>query len=62
MDLGTININVESGSYHSIDHFCSDVKLTFNNAMEYNENGSVVYNMAEELMVKFMEDYEKLRK
>ena len=61
MDLGTISKKVESGAYHTIEEFSFDVRLTFNNAMQYNENGSVVYNMANEMMDRFTGDYEKLR-
>eukprot|EP00978_Attheya_sp_CCMP212_P043915 scaffold294920_cov59-Attheya_sp.AAC.5 len=60
MDLGTIQKKVEAGSYHSIGDFASDVRLTFDNAMMYNEDGSVVYTMADELRTKFIADNEKL--
>ena len=38
---------------HSIDDFRADVCLTFDNAMQYNEDGSVVHDMAKELKQKF---------
>lgn len=60
MDLGTINKKVESGHYHSIEEFAVDVRLTFDNAMTYNEKGSVVFDMATELKTKFTEDHKKL--
>jgi hypothetical protein len=60
MDLGTIQKRLENGGYHSIEEFEADVVLTFDNAMTYNENGSVVYTMANELKVKFAIDYQKL--
>jgi len=59
MDLGTIGKKLEGGAYHSIEEFASDVHLTFDNAMRYNEDGSVVHGMAKELKVKFQEDHEK---
>ncbi len=37
MDLGTIRKRLERNYYTSIDAFASDVKLTFTNAMTYNE-------------------------
>ena len=60
MDLGSIQKRLENGAYHTIEEFETDVILTFDNAMTYNENGSVVYTMANELKVKFAIDYQKL--
>jgi Bromodomain/TAZ zinc finger len=60
MDLGTVQKRLENGLYHSIDEFASDVNLTFDNATTYNEDGSVVYNMATELKTKFSLDLRKL--
>lgn len=60
MDLGTIQKKLESGQYHAIDDFHTDVHLTFDNAMLYNEDGSVVYDMAKELKTKFVADYKKM--
>jgi E1A/CREB-binding protein len=60
MDLGTIQKNLEAGSYHSFDDFKSDVRLTFENAMKYNEEKSIVHEMAKQLKKKFEQDYKKL--
>ena len=60
MDLGTIQKKLEGGQYHSIEDFSVDVHLTFDNAMLYNEDGSVVYDMAKELKIKFASDYTKM--
>jgi len=60
MDLGTVNKRIENGSYHFIEEFEADVRLTFENAMTYNEEGSVVHDMAKELKEKFAVDYKKL--
>lgn len=60
MDLGTIQKKLENGAYHSIESFRADVDLTFDNAMTYNEDGSVVYDMAKELKIKFEADMKKL--
>jgi Bromodomain/TAZ zinc finger len=62
MDLGTIQRKLESGTFHAIEDFAADVYLTFDNAMTYNEDGSVVYDMAKELKVKFEGDMKKLMK
>lgn len=56
MDLGTIQKKLDrgdNGQYHSLDDFCGDVHLTFDNAILYNEEGSVVHNMAQELKDMF---------
>jgi hypothetical protein len=60
MDLGTVHKKLDNGAYHAIDDFHNEVNLTFDNAMAYNEEGTVVYDMAKELKVKFEADYEKL--
>ena len=62
MDLGTIQKKLESGSYHSFEDFRSDVRLTFENAMKYNEERTVVHEMAKELKKKFETDFKKLMK
>lgn len=60
MDLGTIQKKLEKGEYHAIKEFQGHVNLSFDNAMTYNEKGSVVYDMAKELKTKFEADYKKL--
>eukprot|EP00563_Minutocellus_polymorphus_P002193 CAMPEP_0181047378 /NCGR_PEP_ID=MMETSP1070-20121207/14848_1 /TAXON_ID=265543 /ORGANISM="Minutocellus polymorphus, Strain NH13" /LENGTH=1781 /DNA_ID=CAMNT_0023126047 /DNA_START=297 /DNA_END=5642 /DNA_ORIENTATION=+ len=60
MDLGTVKKRVENGCYTSIEGFQADVLLTFDNAMMYNPDGSVVHNMAKEMRIKFVSDYDKL--
>lgn len=60
MDLGTINRKIDTGGYHTIEDFSSDVRLTFENAMTYNEEGSVVHGMAKEMKEKFNEERQKL--
>lgn len=60
MDLGTIKKRLENGCYHSLEVFQVDVNLTFENAMVYNPEGSVVYNMAKEMKDTFLVDYNSL--
>jgi E1A/CREB-binding protein len=60
MDLGSIQKRLENGAYHAIEDFQSDVNLTFENAMTYNEDGSVVYDMAKELKTRAEADMKKL--
>lgn len=62
MDLGTIKKRLENGCYHSIEEFEDHVHLTFDNAMLYNPEGSVVWNMAKEMKDKFSQDYAQLIK
>eukprot|EP00934_Nitzschia_sp_Nitz4_P007641 Nitzschia sp. Nitz4//scaffold168_size48592//5476//10477//NITZ4_007045-RA/size48592-snap-gene-0.3-mRNA-1//-1//CDS//3329538306//7631//frame0 len=57
MDLGTIRKRLENNCYHSLEDFEGHVNLTFDNAMLYNPEGSVVYNMAKEMKDKFAQDY-----
>jgi E1A/CREB-binding protein len=60
MDLGTVSQRLESGKYHSIEEFAAEVNLTFDNAMTYNQDGTVVHEMAKELKAKFTADLQKL--
>jgi len=60
MDLGTIRKKLENGCYHSLEEFHGHVLLTFDNAMVYNPEGSVVFNMAKEMNAKFKMEYENL--
>jgi Bromodomain len=57
MDLGTIlkrmEAKDESRRYKNVSEICADVRLVFNNAMEYNDPGSHVHTMAEELSSEF---------
>jgi len=58
MYLGIIQKKIESGGYHAIEDFSADVRLTFDNAMLYNEANLVVHDKAKELKVKFF--YQRL--
>lgn len=62
MDLGTIRKRLENGCYHDLKEFEGHCHLTFDNAMLYNPQGSVVYNMAEEMKTKFAHDFQILMK
>mmetsp|Transcript_9580 Transcript_9580/g.11848 ORF Transcript_9580/g.11848 Transcript_9580/m.11848 type:complete len:1772 (-) Transcript_9580:280-5595(-) len=61
MDLGTIKKKLENGNYHTLEEFEAHVHLTFDNAMLYNQEGSVVHNMAKEMKVKFVSDFDQLK-
>ena len=60
MDLGTVSKKLDNGMYHFIEDFAAEVNLTFDNAITYNEDGSVVHGMAKELKAKFAVDHKKL--
>ncbi|KAL7556241.1 hypothetical protein ACA910_017464 [Epithemia clementina (nom. ined.)] len=53
MDLGTVQKKLDSGSYHDMDEFAFDVRLTFDNAMTYHSGGTNVWEMIRELKAKF---------
>ena len=59
MDLGTVREKLET-EYHTIEDFKGDVYLTFENALTYNEEGSVVSNMAREMMAQFTTELDGL--
>jgi len=40
---------VGKNQYKSVDHYANDWRLLFNNARQYNQEGSWVYNDAEEM-------------
>jgi len=59
MDLGTILKKVDSGEYASIEDFKADVCLTFDNAIMYNAEDSIVHPSAIELKIKFLSEYNR---
>ena len=46
MDLGTIEQKCHAKEYHHFEEFQSDVHLTFDNAMEFFNERSTIYQMA----------------
>ncbi|CAM9530579.1 unnamed protein product, partial [Phaeothamnion confervicola] len=61
MDLGTIKRRLETGYYRSFDEFAHDCRLTFDNAMVYNERGSDVHNLGREMSNRFEAAFDELR-
>lgn len=57
MDLGTVKRQLDNGVYRTLNEVERDVSLTFDNAMLYNPEGSVVWNMASDLKDKFTKDF-----
>ena len=60
MDLSTVRRQLDNGVYRTLNEVERDVNLTFDNAMLYNPEGSVVWNMAHELKDKSTKDFEIL--
>ncbi|PKC03748.1 Bromodomain-containing protein, partial [Rhizophagus irregularis] len=49
MDLFTINSKLKNDKYTSIKDFEKDMHLIFHNCYTYNDRGSEIYNLGEEL-------------
>jgi hypothetical protein len=49
MDLGTVSRRLNGNRYMDLHSFARDVRLTFHNAMVYNDKGDDVYESAAEL-------------
>jgi hypothetical protein len=49
MDLGTVREKLVNGCYENMLEFAQDVRLTFDNAMEFNPPGHLVYESAKGL-------------
>ena len=53
MDLGTICTKLKKGNYASVDAFCADVNLVWNNCYTYNPLASEISEMARRLQKIF---------
>ncbi|PKB97135.1 Bromodomain-containing protein, partial [Rhizophagus irregularis] len=53
MDLFTINSKLENNQYRSTDEFEKDICLIFRNCYTYNDLGSEIYCLGEELESDF---------
>jgi hypothetical protein len=62
MDLGTVKMKLDSGSYKNPLDFAADVRLTFNNAMTYNPRGHAVHDMAIHLNKMFESRWRTIKK
>ena len=60
MDLGTVKRNLDKGLYKVPKHMYHDVKLTFDNAMTFNPEGSDVHAIAKEYMEKFKDGFSEV--
>lgn len=61
MDLGTVKSRLSKNWYKSPKEFAEDVRLTFNNAMKYNEKGQDVHAMADKLLKIFEDNWANLK-
>jgi hypothetical protein len=62
MDLGTVKMKLDSGSYKNPLDFAADVRLTFNNAMTYNPRGHAVHDVAIHLNKMFESRWRTIKK
>ena len=60
MDLGTVRRNLDKGMYKVPKLMYHDIKLTFDNAMLFNPEGSDVHAIAKEYMQKFKEGFSEV--
>jgi len=57
MDLGTIRHRLETGSfYETMGDVAADMRLTFKNALMYNEEGSTIFKWASDALQMFEAD------
>ncbi|KAJ1494083.1 Bromodomain-containing protein [Baffinella frigidus] len=56
MDLGTVRKRLQGGEYASNDEFAADVRLTFNNAMLFNQEGDYNWTFAKNIATVFEQD------
>lgn len=63
MDFSTIKNQMEAKDgtgYKHVREICADMRLVFENAMQYNDEKSDVYMMAKALLEKFEEKWSQL--
>ncbi|TXG49572.1 hypothetical protein EZV62_025447 [Acer yangbiense] len=60
MDFSTVKKQMEAKEYKNVREICTDVRLIFKNAMEYNDERSDVHIMAKTLLAKFEEKWLQL--
>ncbi|RHY33171.1 hypothetical protein DYB32_001798 [Aphanomyces invadans] len=60
MDFGTIRKKLESNYYKHIYPFAADVRLTFRNALTFNNEGEEVYSLASDMLKDFNCEMAKL--
>ncbi|KAJ1477369.1 Bromodomain-containing protein [Baffinella frigidus] len=53
MDIGTVRKKLQGGEYTSNEQFAADVRLTFDNAMLFNQEGDFVWTCAKKISTLF---------
>ncbi len=62
MGLETVKEHLEGGLYKTAVGIATDINLTSNNAMMFNEEGTVVYEMRKILKDQFTRDFNAVMK
>mmetsp|Transcript_2225 Transcript_2225/g.2516 ORF Transcript_2225/g.2516 Transcript_2225/m.2516 type:complete len:507 (-) Transcript_2225:114-1634(-) len=62
MDLGTIKLKLNEGSYLNADAVKNDIELTFKNALLYNTKGQAVHSSAQSLLSFFTKEVDSISK
>jgi E1A/CREB-binding protein len=62
MDLGTVKEHLGGGLYKTAEDVATDINLTVDNAMMFNEERTVVYEMAKILKDQFTKDFNAVMK
>lgn len=62
IDLNTVKAALWAGNYENIDKFLVDLKAVFENAKTFHGSGTVIYMMAEEILIyiKNQEQYKNM--
>eukprot|EP01118_Nematostelium_gracile_P016165 TRINITY_DN6634_c0_g1_i1.p1 TRINITY_DN6634_c0_g1~~TRINITY_DN6634_c0_g1_i1.p1 ORF type:complete len:158 (-),score=27.89 TRINITY_DN6634_c0_g1_i1:234-707(-) len=60
MDFSTIQNKMEAGMYSNIEEFAEDARLTFENALLYNQPKSEIGTMTKTLLELFEKEYSKI--
>ena len=61
MDLGTVKKKLETGVYKHADAFAKHVRMTFSNALLYNEENSDVHSLARDMLDQFNKEYTQVK-
>mmetsp|Transcript_3150 Transcript_3150/g.3499 ORF Transcript_3150/g.3499 Transcript_3150/m.3499 type:complete len:170 (+) Transcript_3150:20-529(+) len=62
MDLGTIKGRLDENKYQTVEEFHSDVMLVWSNALTFNQAGSHICIMTEELKQLYIKKWDTLQK
>ena len=60
MDLGTIEQRLLGREYGTVEAFKSNMILTFEKALQYNQDGTEVHRMANELKGAYLQEFRQV--